>query len=127
MKISELIAQVPTSAGTIEGLGELGMEGGGTDPLTPIAAVISTAIALMTVIAAIYFVFVLISNGISLISGGGDKSALEQARKKITNNLIGLIIAISAIFILSIISTLLGLDNLLDLGTFLTNIQGTTP
>lgn len=103
------------SAGTLEGLGPLGFEGGSGDPVALIANIITTVIGVMTVVAAIYFVVMVISGGISMISSAGDKGAAEDARRKITNGVIGMVVTIAAVFLLSLISTLLGAGNLLDL------------
>lgn len=71
---------------------------------------ISTIIGVMTVVAAIWFIFQFIIAGFQWIQSGGEKNNLEQARDKITNSLIGLIIVVSAWIIIGVIGKILGLD-----------------
>ena len=75
-----------------------------------VANIISTAVGLMTVIAGIYFLFVILSGAISIISSGGDKGAYEEGRKRITAGAIGFTVSIAAIFIFGLIGILLGVD-----------------
>lgn len=80
-------------------------------------SVISLIIAVMTVIAFIWFVIQFFIGALGIISSGGDKSKLEAARAKITTGIIGLVVVISAIFIISLIGSILGLD-ILNPGNF---------
>ena len=70
----------------------------------------------MTIIAIIWFAFVLITGAIGMMGAGGDKQAMESARKRITSGLIGLVVVIAAIFILDLVGTLFGIPNILNLG-----------
>lgn len=97
--------------GTMQGIGTLGTT---TDPANTLAQMISAAIGLMTVIAGVYFIFNLITGAMSIITSAGDKGALEAGRQKMTTSLIGLIITISAIFIVGLASTIFGIPNFLD-------------
>lgn len=100
--------------GTFEGFGPLGNpSGSGIDTFT---SFISSAIGLMTIIAFIWFIFLLITGAIGIMTAGGDKQALEGARKKITNGITGLVVVIIATFILNLLGTLLGIPNILNLG-----------
>lgn len=97
--------------GTLKGFGTLGGE------TTPIGTgigiftnLISSIIGLMTIIAFIWFVFTFLTGAIGIITAGGDKQALENARKRIVNGIIGVVIVISAIFIISLIGTLFGIQ-----------------
>lgn len=78
---------------------------------------ISTAIGIMTIIAFIWFIFQFFIGAISWLGSGGDKAKLQEAQKKITTAFIGLIIVISAIFLIKIFSVIFGIDflNLTDL------------
>lgn len=69
---------------------------------------VSTTIGLMTIIAIVWFIFTFILGAIGIISSGGDKNALESAKKKITTSLIGLVVVIVAVFIIDLIGYLLG-------------------
>lgn len=87
-----------------EGFGPLGKpEDSGIGTFTDF---MTRTIGLMTIIAVIWFVFVIITGAIGIISSGGDKAAYESARKRITTGLIGFVAVIAAIFILDLIGTL---------------------
>jgi hypothetical protein len=93
------------------GLGPLGLEGEEAwRGAVMFSAFMKSLLGILTVIAIIWFVLLLIMGAISIMTAGGDKNALEAARKKITNAIIGLVVLIAAIFILVFISYILGLD-----------------
>jgi hypothetical protein len=58
---------------------------------------------------------------IGWISAGGDKAKLEQARSKLSNALIGIIIVFMALVLLSAIGALLGI-NILNLGLIINTL-----
>ena len=100
--------------GQLKGFGPLGNpEGSGINLFSKF---ISTTIGLMTIIAIIWFAFVLITGAIGMMGAGGDKQAMESARKRITSGLIGLVVVIAAIFILDLVGTLFGIPNILNIG-----------
>ncbi|MBI3443113.1 hypothetical protein HY008_00375, partial [Candidatus Woesebacteria bacterium] len=68
------------------------------------------------VIAAVVFLFMLIAGGISWITAGGDKIALENARQRVVNALIGIIIVFSIFGIASVVGQFFGVP-LLSFGT----------
>ncbi len=114
--MTNLIAQQQQNFNTpLCGIGPLGLcEDGPTQGITMFAAVLSTAIGLLTVVAALYFMFVLITGAIGIISAGEDKTAFEGAKKRITNGFIGLVVTIAAIFLMDVIATLLGIPSILN-------------
>jgi len=61
------------------------------------------------VIGVIVFFFMLITGAIQWISSGGDKQAVESARGKVGNALIGLIILFAVFAIIQILNTFFGL------------------
>ena len=83
--------------------------------------ILSIVIAVITVIAGIWFLFILIIGGLGVISAGDNKNSLEEARKKIITGLIGLVIVIAAIFLAQLIGTIIGLD-ILNAGSALQNL-----
>ncbi len=97
--------------GKLEGFGPLGLfeQEAWTAPIV-FATVISVTIGLMTIIAFIYFLFLLMIGGIGVMTAGGDKAKVAEARGKITSGLIGLVIVISAIFIFRLIVYIIGVD-----------------
>jgi len=119
---NNLLAVDSQPLGNLEGIGSIGMEGGGGDPAGLIANIISTAIGLLTVIAGIYFIFNLITSAISIISSAGDKGALEQGRTRMTHSVIGLIVTVSAMFIIGLLTTVIGIPNFLDFTGMIGNL-----
>lgn len=104
-------------------LSGIGTIGDGTGGGTALARIISAAIGLLTVIGAIYFIFVLLTGAIAIIGSGGQKGGLEEGRQKITTGVIGLVVTISAMFILEVVSIIFGLPSLLDLNTLISTIS----
>jgi hypothetical protein len=77
---------------------------------------VSVIIAVMTIGAGIWFIFLLITGGIGIMSAGGNKQALSDAQKRITMGFIGLVVVISALFIASLIGIIFGIE-ILDPGS----------
>jgi hypothetical protein len=75
-----------------------------------IPGIISFAVTFILVVAALLFFFMLVWGGIEWITSGGDKAANENARKRITNALIGLAIVFSAWAIVSLINLVFGIN-----------------
>jgi hypothetical protein len=74
-------------------------------------------IGLSFVIGIVIFLFFMILGAIQWIISGGDKAALEGAKGKITNALIGIVILFSVFAILKIVEDFFGIDILsLELG-----------
>ena len=70
------------------------------------------------IIGAVFFFFILIVGAIQWISSGGDKNALEEAKHKITNAIVGMIILFSVFAILKLIENFFGISILtLDIGS----------
>ena len=112
--MNQLLTQAETTIGPpLEGLGTYASPGD-TAP-TIFAQFISTIIGLMTVIAAIWFVFLLVGGAIGIMTSGGDKMALESARKRMTTGVIGFVVVVLAMFIMDLVASLLGVENILDM------------
>lgn len=78
---------------------------------------IPAAVGLGFLIGAIIFFFMLVVGAIAWISSGGDKQALEAARSRITNALIGIIILFASYAIISLIEAFFHINILtLDIG-----------
>lgn len=73
-------------------------------------AVVSIIIGFLTAIAALWFIIRIVLGGISWLSSGGDQKSLQNAQQTITNAIIGLTIVVASYAIISVISSLLGLD-----------------
>jgi len=132
MIILTLLAQNKTpiddwgpSVGWLQGLGKLGdivsMNLGGKHPcgaIDKLNMTMSTIVGLLTIIAGLYFVFLLFGGALAWLSAGGDKMATENAQKRITHGLVGLVIIIAGIFLIDLVSKILGLD-ILNPGKFI--------
>ncbi len=84
-----------------------------SDVGTAIKNVINASLVIAALVAFIY----LILGGIQWITSGGDKSAMESARNKITQAIVGLIIVAAAYAVMNLVSSFLGLNiTNLDIG-----------
>lgn len=77
--------------------------------------IISQVIGVLTIIAVIFFAIQVIIAGYNFISSEGDEKKMEMARKSLTNGVLGIIIVVVAIGIVSLIASLLGISNPMDL------------
>jgi hypothetical protein len=93
-----------------------------TDPTTQLEKIISQGIGILTIIAVIFFSIQIIFAGYSFISAEGDSKKLEEARGSITNGILGLFIVIVAIGLGSLLASLFGIQNPLNLNQILTNM-----
>ncbi|GMR03396.1 MAG: hypothetical protein BMS9Abin21_235 [Thermodesulfovibrionia bacterium] len=112
IKLAENIPLYPTEGFTSPGT--LG-ENPGANPGYGLAQVISIIIGVLTVVAAIWFLIKLISGGIAIISSGGDKGKLANARGDITYGLVGILIVVTATIFVSFVLELLGIENILNI------------
>lgn len=83
--------------------------------------IISLTIGVLTVIAFIWFVIQFFIAAIQIISSGGDKNALAQARSKLTTSIIGVVVVVSAIFLIQLVGAILGINilrSILDLAYY---------
>lgn len=94
-------------------LGGLGKETGQSF----FAKAIPSAIGLAFVIGVLIFFFTIIIGAIQWISSGGDKQALESARGKISNALIGIIVLFATFAVIRLIQIFFGITILtIDIG-----------
>lgn len=77
---------------------------------TNLNSVVSVIIAIMTIGAGIWFIFLLMTGGLAIMSAGGNKQALSDAQKRMTTGFIGLVVVIAALFIASLIGTIFGIE-----------------
>lgn len=81
---------------------------GAVNGLAYFQKVIPAAIDLAFVVGVLFFMVSFIIGAIQWITSGGDKGALESARSKITNALIGIIILFALFAVISLISYFFG-------------------
>jgi hypothetical protein len=82
----------------------------GNAGVTFLQNIIPAAITLGFIIGVLVFFFMLIVGAIQWISSGGDKQAVESARGKVVNAIIGLIILFAAFAIIQMLNTFFGLE-----------------
>jgi hypothetical protein len=85
---------------------------GGISSLTSIniSNIISGAIGLILIAAALLFFIMLVIGGIKWILSGGDKAQTESARNQVTAALVGLVIVFAAWAIATFVGQLFGIQ-----------------
>lgn len=97
------------------GLGPFGIGSfTGTSAMTKLTGAISAIIGFLTIVAAIWFLIQVLLGGISWITAGGDKAKLTEAREKITNAFIGLIIVVASWAVLALVGQFFGWTTILS-------------
>lgn len=94
-----------------------------TGSVTLLEKIISTGIGMLTVIGVIYFIIQIILAGISMISSQGDPKELATAKKRLTNNILGLAIIIIAYGFGALLAKLMGVSSVFDLSTIFAPIK----
>jgi hypothetical protein len=113
------IPAAPSGGFTLPGfLGQTPLQ----SPQNQLERVISTAIGVMTIIAFIWFVIQFFLAAIAIIGSGGDKAALATAKSKLTTSVVGLVVVISAIFLIELIGGIFGI-NILYLQSLIINLS----
>ncbi len=111
--------------GGFKGFGPLGLEGKEAFQADIVfTKFLSSTIGLMSIVAIIWFIFLLITGSYGYMTAGGDKAKIEKAQKTITNGIVGLAITVFAIFIVKFIGSLLGIDFILNISNMLSTITG---
>ncbi len=75
-----------------------------------IGKLVSSVVGLLFLFAFLLTLLYLIMGGLQWLTSGGDKASLEQARNKVTNAIVGLIIVAAAYAIFTLVGQFLGLD-----------------
>jgi len=78
--------------------------------ITDIGALISAVVGTLLIVSALITFVYLILGGIQWITSGGDKTAMEAARNKITHAIVGLVIVASAWAIMALVQNFLGIS-----------------
>jgi len=110
-----------TIGGVLEGLGPLGEVLALNQALDLFFKVLSAIIGIMTIVAAIWFVFQFFIGAIQIMTSSGDKAKMQEASGRITHAVIGIVVVIGAIFFISLIGALTGL-NILGPWEFVTEL-----
>lgn len=122
---SNALAQVPKS------LHDYKITGPGLNPVNTIDAtskleiVVSRIIGVLTIVAVIYFAIQVIFAGFALISSEGDPKKYQDARKRLTDGVIGLFIIVVSLGFAALLAKLLGLsDSIFNLNSMFKNSLG---
>lgn len=107
------------SLGNIRGIGPLGDP---QEPASLLEKLLSSIIGLMVVGAILWFVIQTIIAGHGFMTAGGDPKAFAEARSRLVNASIGLVVSFVALVLVSVIGNLLGVD-VLNVGKFLENLK----
>ena len=108
----------------IQGVGNLGDPGNVSstgNSATQFTLLMSRIIGLLTAVAALWFIFVLITGAYSWLSAGSDKQSLDNAKKKITNGVVGLFAVVFAYTFIGIMGYILGID-IINLESLIENL-----
>ena len=118
------LAQIKLYDGdSLQGFGALGLQGKSAGESGSIfTTFISSTIGIITLVAVIWFVFVVLTGAIGMMTAGADKNALENGKKIISSGLIGLVVTISALFLVDFVGKLFGLDNMLNVVKLITDL-----
>ncbi len=114
-------------SGGFTGFGPLGNPSSSANALEIFSKFITTTIGIITIIAIIWFIFLFITGAIAWMSAGGDKNALESAKKKITTGILGLAVTVIAVFIIDLIGNLIGIKSILNITDMFNFITGNNP
>lgn len=113
--------ELAVSLGTIgeNNRGELGPFAGKSlgNPLDTITSYISSIVGMLTVVASIWFLFMILFAGYEWISAGGDAKKIASARDRITHAFVGLVIVVGSWSLLAVAGQFFGFDTLLGAGT----------
>lgn len=123
--MTHLLAQGSHSLGTFNGIGPLGNIGFGADPgqqsANAFTDIFSKILGVLTIVAGIWFMIQLILGAFGWLAAGGDKQHLENAKKRITNAVIGLFLVVISYSLVGIVGAFLGID-ILNLGFTIRNL-----
>ncbi|MDD3002842.1 MAG: hypothetical protein PHS06_03165 [Candidatus Shapirobacteria bacterium] len=89
----------------------------GSSPVSALEKIISSIIGILTIVGVVYFTIQIILAGFSLIASQGDPKEFQTSKKRLTSNVIGLVIIIIAYGLGALIASLLGMSSIFDLST----------
>jgi len=118
----DLLAQIPLYPNNqnLQGIGPLGEVSDEGTAITKFSQILSSAIGIITIIAGIWFVFLVITGAYGFMTSDGDKQKLASARNRLTWGLIGLVVVIAGIFIIELVGSLIGFS-ILNIGETIQN------
>ncbi len=78
--------------------------------ISNIASIANVVTSLLVILAALAFVFIMLSGAFTYITAGGDAEKVKQAQKTFKSALIGMIIVLVSFLIVKLIEFILGID-----------------
>ena len=75
-----------------------------------IPGLINAAINMILIVAALLFVFSLLTGGIKIILSGGSKDKMDEAKRQLVNAIVGIFIVFSVYAAMGFVSTFYGID-----------------
>ena len=109
--------------GTFHGFGPLGNVAAGSSGIDTFTSMLSTSIGVMTIVAFVWFVYLFITGAIEIMASGSDKQKLENGRSRIVHGIMGVVIVISAVFVISLIGVIFGIP-FLNLSALFSQVTG---
>ena len=117
MVLSQLLAQV--NLGTFKGIGPLG-EPTDIDWATgKFENAISITIAVMTIVAGIWFIYQFFIGAFEWLSAAGEKTQIQNAHKKLINGMVGLGVIVLSYALISIFGRMVGFSDILNPGALI--------
>ncbi|MFW6143695.1 MAG: pilin [Patescibacteria group bacterium] len=89
--------------------------GYGGDPASFGSELLNNVISGITIIAGVLLFLYLTFGGFKYLTAGGDEKAVDEAKKVMTNAIVGLVIIVCAYFVTQIIGSILGFPNIFRL------------
>jgi len=86
--------------------------------------IMSQVLGILTVVGALWFMFRIFTTALAWISAGGDKQAVEGAKQKFTQAIIGLLVVVISYALLGVVGYFLGID-IINLNGMIRNLAPT--
>ena len=106
-------------ADPLQGIGDIGtitsngipfLSAPGSNAWEVFRGILSLAIGVMTVVGFIWFFFLIVTAAISWMSSGGEKNKIQEAQKRITNAIVGIVLLVSATLLIRVLEVILGVN-----------------
>ncbi len=72
--------------------------------------ILSRVVGFLTIAASLWFLIQILIAGLSWISAGGEKNKLTEARERLTNSFIGLVVVVAAWAVLALTGVFFGVE-----------------
>ena len=119
----KLLAQ--TNLGTLKGLGPLGDIKDLNDSFVKFTNVFSTGIGVLTISAGIWFIIQIFAGTFQWLASGGEKQALQNAQKRLTNAVVGLFVVVFSYALIGIVGLIFGINILSPIYSLLGGVDPT--